>query len=203
MVSAFFLQGIGLGTLRSNSPLKPLNRAAGAATVPFLKSKVPQRSSRGQRVCKRKKLEVIPVSASALPLPQACLPIPSLLPLPGSTPPGWQGSHAARASTQDVLPEAPGPDGRRKLLLINHQASQSCAQPLSPLPLPRSRCVGPICAVSRTGSCSPGSKSAVTLPNGARSHSDDSWELMRGRSEHREGLGGDSVAWAGVRESSA
>ncbi|CAI9154660.1 unnamed protein product [Rangifer tarandus platyrhynchus] len=94
--------------------------------------------------------------------------------LPGSQPPGWQGSHAARASTQDVLPEVAGPDGRRKLLLINHQASQSCAQPLSPLPLPRSRCVGPICAVSRTGSCSPGSTSVVTLPTGARSLGNDS-----------------------------
>ncbi|MXQ86735.1 hypothetical protein E5288_WYG012964 [Bos mutus] len=38
----------------------------------------------------------------------------------------------------------------------------------------RSRCVGPICAVSRTGSCSPRSKSVVTLSKGARSHGDDS-----------------------------
>nr|CAI9712834.1 unnamed protein product [Rangifer tarandus platyrhynchus] len=37
-----------------------------------------------------------------------------------------------------------------------------------------SRCVGPICAVSRTGSCSPGSTSVVTLPTGARSLGNDS-----------------------------
>ena len=46
----------------------------------------------------------------------------------------------------------------------------------------------------------------ATLPAGARSLGDDSSELMRGCSEHREGLGGpegDSVEWAGVRESSA
>lgn len=79
-----------------------------------------------------------------------------------------------------MLPEVPGPDGPRKLLLINHQASQSCAQPLSPPHVPRSRCVGPICPVSRAGSSSLGSLSVVPLPTQARGRGADSWELMRG-----------------------
>lgn len=68
----------------------------------------------------------------------------SLFPLPDSpSPPPWQGSHTACTCTQDVLLEAPGPDGPWNQLLINHQAWWSCAQPLSPLNLPRSQCVGP------------------------------------------------------------
>lgn len=114
-------------------------------------------------------------------------PHSSLLLLPHSPPPPWQGSHAACASTQDVLPEVPGPDGPRKLLLINHQASQSCAQPLSPLNLPRSRCVGLICPVSRTGSSRPGSKSVVPLPQGQEPQS----RFLRA-----------PLRWTGDRESS-
>ena len=117
-----------------------------------------------QSFCRWKSPDLSDFAAlSTLPLPHSASP-PSLL--PRSPPPPWQGSHAACASTQDVLPEVPGPDGPRKLLLINHQALQSCAQPLSPLNLPRSRCVGPICPLSRTGSSSPRSKSVVPSPPG-------------------------------------
>lgn len=101
-------------------------------------------------------------------------PHPFLLPPTGSPPLLWQGSHAACASTPDVLPGAPGPDGPLKLLLINHRASQRCAQPLSPLNLPRSQCVGPNHPVSTTSSSSRGNMSMVPFPSRTRNHWADS-----------------------------
>lgn len=101
-------------------------------------------------------------------------PHPFLLPPTGSPPLLWQGSHAACASTPDVLPGAPGPDGPLKLLLINHRASQRCAQPLSPLNLPRPQCVGPNHPVSTTSSSSRGNMLMVPFPSRPRTHWADS-----------------------------
>ena len=180
MTSAIFPPGTGLGTFRSHSLFTHLNCPPNLKLMKlrplvarvFLKVSASERTPDVQK--NQDASDCLAGALSALPLPQACLPIPSLFLLPCSPPPPWQSSHAACASTQDVLPEVPGPDGPRKLLLINHQASQSCAQPLSPLNLPRSRCVGPICPVSRTGFSSLGSTSVVTLPIRARSHGADS-----------------------------